>query len=384
MSPAAPPFACPRCGASVVADEHGSWLCAVHGRVGATSLGIADFLAGRARLPAAAGGSFDLESDATLAARLAEAAGRLGYAELNRLAASAAGAAEAESAPAHRGAQERFARLYGSMEAEVGMEAGEGSVTKVNAYLEEAGQPPLGGGCALEGGSGPGLHLPGFARHFDEVVVLDCSLAFLVLARKLAEELGIAGASFVRGDLTELPLRAGSFDFVHENGVVEHVEDPARMVAEALRVTRPGGTYMCLSPNRYPLTPEAHFRLPLFGLVPPALRRHLIPRVRGLTSEAGTDLRSLRQLRRYFAEAGEPRPGIFFVPRRLRHTVRQTGIRRAVRAAYALPGVGALASALLNVVLLPVMPYHVAVVRRDDRGGGSPLTTPPGAGTPRA
>jgi len=355
-------LACPECAADLRRDGD-NYVCAKHGRVGTLTLGVADFLVGRRTLAAAAAGSFDLENDFRAAGALAQESEDMSFADLVRRKGEVDRLAEAVAAPHCCRAQGRFARSYARNDAEVGFASGEGIVTKVNAWLEEEGLPLLGGDVALEGGSGHGLHLPGFASHFRSVVLVDCSLVHLLMAQRLARELGIDGAVFVRADLTALPFRDGVFDFVHENGVIEHVDDPQAMVAEGLRTTGAGGTFMVLNPGRFPLTPEPHFRLPLFWLFPKALRALLIPRVRGLTTEAGTDLRSLRQLRGYFRHSGAS-PSVFFIPPRLRSTVRQTRARRAARAVLSNPLGAGLLDRLLNRILLGVMPYQIALVTK--------------------
>lgn len=45
----------------------------------------------------------------------------------------------------------------------------------------------------------------------------------------------------VQGDAHEIPLADASFDLVYTRYVLEHVADPARVLAEMRRVTRPGG-----------------------------------------------------------------------------------------------------------------------------------------------
>jgi SAM-dependent methyltransferase len=50
-----------------------------------------------------------------------------------------------------------------------------------------------------------------------------------------------ANARFVQGDAHALPFADASFDIVYCRYVLEHVADPARVVSEMRRVTRPGG-----------------------------------------------------------------------------------------------------------------------------------------------
>ncbi|HET6148591.1 MAG TPA: methyltransferase domain-containing protein [Polyangia bacterium] len=55
--------------------------------------------------------------------------------------------------------------------------------------------------------------------------------------------LALAGGRMtpVRADAAELPFASGSFDGVHARLVLRHLVDPARALAEARRVLRPGG-----------------------------------------------------------------------------------------------------------------------------------------------
>lgn len=50
-----------------------------------------------------------------------------------------------------------------------------------------------------------------------------------------------AGVDVVRGEVTSVPLAAGVADVVTAGEILEHVIDPGAVVAEAVRVLRPGG-----------------------------------------------------------------------------------------------------------------------------------------------
>jgi SAM-dependent methyltransferase len=56
-------------------------------------------------------------------------------------------------------------------------------------------------------------------------------------------------ASFVDADVLELPFGDESFDAAVCFEVIEHVEDPRRLVAELARVLRPGGLLFISTPN---------------------------------------------------------------------------------------------------------------------------------------
>jgi SAM-dependent methyltransferase len=47
----------------------------------------------------------------------------------------------------------------------------------------------------------------------------------------------------LRGDALALPFRSASFDLVLSGGLLEHFEDPRPVLAEMVRILRPGGTF---------------------------------------------------------------------------------------------------------------------------------------------
>ena len=66
-------------------------------------------------------------------------------------------------------------------------------------------------------------------------------------AHARASRLGIA---YKVGSGEELPFKDASFDLVYCCDVLEHVPEPARLVAEAARVLKPGGVYAFDTINR--------------------------------------------------------------------------------------------------------------------------------------
>jgi SAM-dependent methyltransferase len=370
-------LACPHCHErlEVPVWGEGELRCERCGTVGRWSFGCADFLAGDHELRGALNARLDLDHDAAVAAKVVERAGEMEHAELGEYGVSLLRGeplGDAVDASTVRGrAQLRYERWYHCVACEVGACAGDGTVERVSASLRSRGLPPLGTGLAVEAGSGVGRHLPGLARQFDQVACVDCSLTHLVLAREFAERAGAENVRFVRANVESLPIASESADLVHQGGVIEHVADPQKMVDESLRVTRSEGSYACVSPNRYPITPEAHFKIPLFGLVPRWLRAWLLPIVRGVDSEVGTDLRSLRELDSYFTTAGATRRHTFFVSPSTRSTVRKTRLRQAITTSIDMPVIGHLVDFLLNRLLLPIAPYQVVVASKDRRGGAA-------------
>lgn len=91
--------------------------------------------------------------------------------------------------------------------------------------------------CVVDAGCGGGLLAVPAARAGARVVGVDRA------ARALGEARAQGAGTFlaVQGELGALPLAAGVADLVLLADVLEHVEAPARAVAEAARVLRPGG-----------------------------------------------------------------------------------------------------------------------------------------------
>ena len=91
------------------------------------------------------------------------------------------------------------------------------------------------GSLLLDLACGGGLLAPHVARLGHRHVGLDLSPTALPLARE-------HGVVPVRGDVLRLPFGDAVADVVVAGEVLEHVTEPLRLVAEACRVLRPGGT----------------------------------------------------------------------------------------------------------------------------------------------
>jgi ubiquinone/menaquinone biosynthesis C-methylase UbiE len=70
----------------------------------------------------------------------------------------------------------------------------------------------------------------------------DLSLAMLARARDNVRQAGFARRiALLLADATELPWPTDRFDAVVSNSIVHHIPEPARMLSELVRVTKPGG-----------------------------------------------------------------------------------------------------------------------------------------------
>lgn len=99
-------------------------------------------------------------------------------------------------------------------------------------------------GRVLELGAGTGKNIPYYPRNA-EIIATDISPRMLERARRRAYRLGVAVDLRV-ADAQQLPFPDQSFDTVVTTFVFCSIPDPARALAEALRVLRPGGRLLLL------------------------------------------------------------------------------------------------------------------------------------------
>ena len=90
-------------------------------------------------------------------------------------------------------------------------------------------------------GTGTGFVAAGLAGSAQRVVGIDNSPGMLAVARETLDRLGITNVELAEADIGRLPLDDNSVDAAVANMVLHHAEDPAAMLAEMARVTRPGG-----------------------------------------------------------------------------------------------------------------------------------------------
>jgi 2-polyprenyl-6-hydroxyphenyl methylase / 3-demethylubiquinone-9 3-methyltransferase len=99
----------------------------------------------------------------------------------------------------------------------------------------------------LDLGCGGGLLSNDLAARGHEVFGLDATDENLAVAR--ARDL-THSVSYQLGDAYALPYESESFDVVCALDLLEHVEDPSRVIAEAARVLMPGGLFFFHTFNR--------------------------------------------------------------------------------------------------------------------------------------
>lgn len=90
-------------------------------------------------------------------------------------------------------------------------------------------------------GAGEGLLSQMLAENAREVVCVDNSPKMVQLGSALAEKNEIPNLRYVLGDIESVPLPDSIFDVAILSQALHHAQKPARAIAEAMRILRPGG-----------------------------------------------------------------------------------------------------------------------------------------------
>jgi ubiquinone/menaquinone biosynthesis C-methylase UbiE len=130
-----------------------------------------------------------------------------------------------------------------------------------------------------------------------EVVGLDPSPVFVRRAREIAAD--VANLSYVVGGGTALAFDAGAFDAVIFHTVLSHIPEVGTALAEAARVTAPGGALAAFDGDYATTTVAAGDHDPLQACVDAAMEalvhdRYLVRRLGPLVRAAGWEVVRLR------------------------------------------------------------------------------------------
>jgi SAM-dependent methyltransferase len=110
------------------------------------------------------------------------------------------------------------------------------------ALLDHVGLRP--GQSAIDLGCGPRGVLDLLAERVSpggRVVGLDADLAHAAMAAEYVAGQGLEGVQIVTADARRTGLPSGSFDLVHTRTLLNTVPEPGEVVAEMVRLARPGG-----------------------------------------------------------------------------------------------------------------------------------------------
>ena len=150
------------------------------------------------------------------------------------------------------------------------------------------------GARILVDGCGVGMYVRALHQFTPHVWGLDIEAERVAEAQAAVPDVWLQVA-----DGEALPYADDSFDVALSHEVIEHVGDDRQVLAEALRVLRPGGRLLLFCPNRlYPFETHGHYwrgryhfgNTPLINWLPGRWRDRLAPHVRAYTRR---DLRLL-------------------------------------------------------------------------------------------
>lgn len=191
----------------------------------------------------------------------------------------------------------------------------------------------------LDVGCGVGMYVRAFSAFSAHVYGVDVDLERARQAGGLVSRASVSVAPAER-----LPFPDATFDVVLLHEVIEHVDDDAQALAEACRVTQPGGHVIIFAPNRryFFETHGAYFgRRYVFGLIPlvnwlpDALRRRFCPHVRAYTPRAirrllaplPCQVTAFTQIYPGYDNVAARRPRLAAILRRLTYGLEQTPLR---------------------------------------------------------
>src|SRR3954452_11216276 len=100
-------------------------------------------------------------------------------------------------------------------------------------------------------GCGEGYLTIEASRFAKRVIAVDRSEAVLDRAREAATRRGVTNAEWKRGEIEKLPLEDASVDVALLSQALHHAASPAKALAEAVRITPPGGRVLVLELRRH-------------------------------------------------------------------------------------------------------------------------------------
>ena len=127
------------------------------------------------------------------------------------------------------------------------------------ALLEQV--PLESGGSALDLGCGPAGSIDLLVERVGpsgHVTGLDANSTHVAHARERAAELMLTNVDILEGDARQTGLPTGMFDLVHARLLLVNIPQPADVVAEMVRLARPGGWVAGLEADSVPICYPPH------------------------------------------------------------------------------------------------------------------------------
>lgn len=129
---------------------------------------------------------------------------------------------------------------------------------------------PVDGKFFLDVGCGAGGLTIAFTKRSSAAVAFDIDPKYLEVAKAWGREEGVE-LNLLMASGENMPFRDGVFHFVACSDIIEHLNNPAKMVGEVARVLKKGGIVYLTCPNRISpriIWKDNHYLLPLFTLLP--------------------------------------------------------------------------------------------------------------------
>ncbi len=96
----------------------------------------------------------------------------------------------------------------------------------------------------LDLGCGEGTRLNLVAKNTQKGVGVDISQIAIKMAKQK-----FPNFDFLHADLERVPLKDGRFDLIYSAYVLEHLENPEKVLIEAIRLVKEGGYMVLIAPN---------------------------------------------------------------------------------------------------------------------------------------
>lgn len=129
---------------------------------------------------------------------------------------------------------------------------------------------PVEGKFFLDVGCGAGGLAIAFTKRSSATVAFDVDLKYLKVATAWGREEGVELNLLVASG-ESMPFKSEAFDFVACSDVIEHLNNPSKMVGEVARVLKKGGIVYLTCPNKISpriVLKDNHYLLPFFTLLP--------------------------------------------------------------------------------------------------------------------
>ncbi len=116
------------------------------------------------------------------------------------------------------------------------------------------------GKTVVDIGAGDGALSSQIVKRGANVTVIDNQQAGLDLAEKMLQQRGLT-ARFIKGDAGATTLPDNFADAVMCSELIEHLDRPESLVAEAFRILKPGGVFVVTTPHKLGEIPMSQFHV---------------------------------------------------------------------------------------------------------------------------